>query len=129
MMVRRISRPSTSPFSLWEQGYLAGLRDAGMSVHDIQAETGVSKRLISKYMSGDLATPLPHPIESKQEEDDAILNAATKKPHISLAEINENIIPDHLLTTGTLKRHFKEKDMHKWLAAIHPELEEKDTTR
>ncbi|RPB04540.1 hypothetical protein L873DRAFT_1799463, partial [Choiromyces venosus 120613-1] len=52
-----------------------------------------------------------------------------KKPYISLIEINKDIIPDHPLSTATLKRHFKGKDMCKWLAATHSELEEEDAVR
>ena len=48
-MVRQISHPRSSTLSLWEQGYLAGLRDAGMSINEISRETGTSKATVSKY--------------------------------------------------------------------------------
>ena len=39
-MVRQITHPRSSAFSLWEQGYLAGLLDAGMSINQIREATG-----------------------------------------------------------------------------------------
>jgi len=52
-MVQQITHPRSSTLSLWEQGYLVGLRDAGMSINQIRAETGTSKATISKYTSSD----------------------------------------------------------------------------
>ena len=50
-MVQQITHLHSSTFSLWEQGYLAGLRDARMSMNQIREETGASKAMISKYTS------------------------------------------------------------------------------
>ena len=80
MMVRKITHPNTGIYSLWEQGYLAGLRDAGMSVNKIHQETGASKGSVLKYTSPDCSQPQgPSSIskaESKrkttQQEDDTV---------------------------------------------------------
>jgi len=56
-MVHKIAHPNTGTYSLWEQGYLAGLHDAGMSVNKIHQETGASKGSVLKYISS--ACPQP----------------------------------------------------------------------
>ena len=40
-MVWQITQPGSSTLSLWEQGYLAGLRDAAMSINQIREMTGI----------------------------------------------------------------------------------------
>ena len=52
-IVQQITHLHSSTLSLWEQGYLAGLRDARISINEIREETGASKATISKYTSSD----------------------------------------------------------------------------
>ena len=40
-MVRQITRPHSSTLLLWEQGYLAGINDAGMSINQIREATDI----------------------------------------------------------------------------------------
>ena len=40
-MVRQITHPHSSTLLLWEQGYLAGLHDAGMSINQIREATDI----------------------------------------------------------------------------------------
>ncbi|RPA92159.1 hypothetical protein L873DRAFT_1794432 [Choiromyces venosus 120613-1] len=106
-----------------------------MSVNKIHNETGASKASVLKYTNPNSAS-LPSLLSSKsyagckhkttEEEDDAIHDATTKNPQILLEEINKNIIPENPVSESTLKQLFKEIDIHKWLAAFCPELEEKD---
>jgi len=81
-MVHKIAHPNTGTYSLWEQGYLAGLHDAGMSVNKIHQETGASKGSVLKYTSPEHSqsqAPGPSSIskagskrKTTQEEDDAV---------------------------------------------------------
>lgn len=76
-MVRKITHPNSGSFSLWEQGYLAGLHDAGMSVNRIHNQTGTSKASVLKYTSPECPLPdqSPHPGRKRkttQQEDDAV---------------------------------------------------------
>ena len=79
-MVRKIAHPNKGTYSLWEQGYLAGLRDAGMSVNKIHEETGVSKGSVLKYTRPDCSQPQGPSTTSNagpkrkttQQEDDAV---------------------------------------------------------
>jgi len=52
-------------------------------------------------------------------------------PRISLDELSNNILSrgDKLLSSSTLNRHFKEKDMKKWMHASWIELEAKDVRK
>ena len=65
-MVQQITHLHSSTFSLWEQGNLAGLRDARMSINQIREETGASKAMISKYTSSD--PEKSHRITTAQQE-------------------------------------------------------------
>jgi len=76
-MVYKIAHPKPSSLSLLEQGHLAGIHDAGMSVYKIHNEIGASKASVLKYTSAECplqAQPSHARLKRKttQEENDAV---------------------------------------------------------